>query len=530
MSVLLLITLCTVATGKTIHVDYDAIGANDGSSWADAYNYLQDALADANHLEKPVEILVAQGTYTPDRNSTVPDGTGDREATFQLINDVVIKGGFSGLDADVRDVEAYETILSGDLNGDDAEGPTRADNSYQVVTGSSTDETAVLDGFVITGGNADGPLLGEYPDQFRLRRGGGMYNLEGSPTLTNCTFSGNSAQNSGGGMVNEESNPTLTNCTFSDNSAGYYGGGMFNAKSDPTLTNCTFSDNSAPYSSGGMSNTSSNPTLTNCTFSGNVGGGISNDTSSPTLNNCIFSGNYYGSGIENSESNPILTNCMFIGNSAMYGGGMANASNSSPSLTNCTFAGNSAENGNALACNSYEKKYPSNVELINCILWDGGDEIWNDDNSTIMITFSNIQGGFPGEGNIDADPLFADLGYYDENGTPADANDDYWVDGDYHLKSQAGRYDPNTETWIKDDVTSPCIDAGNPMSPIGHEPFPNGGIINMGAYGGTAEASKSYFGESVCETIVAGDINGDCKVDFTDFAIMALHWLVGNNP
>jgi len=66
--------------------------------------------------------------------------------------------------------------------------------------------------------------------------------------------------------------------------------------------------------------------------------------------------------------------------------------------------------------------------------------------------------------------------------------------------------------------------------PVGYEPFPNGGIINMGAYGGTAEASKSYFGGPPCETIVAGDINGDCKVDFFDFALMAFHWLEDNNP
>jgi hypothetical protein len=78
---------------------------------------------------------------------------------------------------------------------------------------------------------------------------------------------------------------------------------------------------------------------------------------------------------------------------------------------------------------------------------------------------------------------------------------------------------------VQDAVTSPCIDAGDMTSPIGFEPFPNGGVINIGAYGGTAEASKSYFGEPVCKTVVAGDINGDCKVDFKDFAFMAFHWL-----
>ena len=104
-------------------------------------------------------------------------------------------------------------------------------------------------------------------------------------------------------------------------------------------------------------------------------------------------------------------------------------------------------------------------------------------------------------------------------------NDDFFFEGDYHLKSQAGRYDPNTQSWVIDDVTSPCIDSGDPDSPIGQEPFPNGGIINMGAYGGTSEASKSFFGEPICEIIIAGDINGDCKVDLKDFALIAIHWL-----
>jgi len=111
--------------------------------------------------------------------------------------------------------------------------------------------------------------------------------------------------------------------------------------------------------------------------------------------------------------------------------------------------------------------------------------------------------------NIDADPLFVDPGYWDPNGTADDPNDDFFVEGDYHLKSQAGRWDPNSDSWVRDDVTSPCIDAGDPNSPIGDEPFPNGGVVNMGAYGGTTEASKSYFSEPISDTIIAGDINGD---------------------
>jgi hypothetical protein len=103
-----------------------------------------------------------------------------------------------------------------------------------------------------------------------------------------------------------------------------------------------------------------------------------------------------------------------------------------------------------------------------------------------------VQGGSqPSHGNIDADPLFVEPGHWDLNGTPDDASDDFWVDGDYHLKSQAGRWDPVGEIWVHDDVTSPCIDAGNPASAFEQEPAPNGGRINIGVYGNTPEASKS---------------------------------------
>ena len=405
---LIVMLFCPFADGKIIYVDDDAAGADDGTSWADAYKYLQDALADANSAEKPVEIKVAQGIYKPDLGGG--NTAGDREATFQLINDVILKGSFAGfgeLDPDARDVAAYETILSGDLNGDDVEvatidlpeEPTRGENSYHVVTGSSTDETAVLDDFTTTGGNASGFILGDEPPwDYRLRRGGGMYNYEGSPTLTNCTFSWNSVYQDGGGMYNYQSSPTLTNCTFSGNSA--VGG--------------------AVHTGGGMCNgTNSSPTLTNCIFSGNLA-------------------QIAGGGMRNLEnSNPTLTNCILWGNTSFY--------------TSSSISGNA------------------------------------------IISYSNIQGGFPGEGNIDTDPLFLDLGYWHDNNTPDDRWDDYWVDGDYHLKSQAGRFDQTTQVLVKDDVTSPCIDAGDPLSPVMYEPHPRGCIINMGAYGGTEEASKSPF-------------------------------------
>ncbi len=348
--------------------------------------------------------------------------------------------------------------------------------------------------------------------------GGGIYNGGSNPTLIKCVFINNQAEYFGGGMCNEyESSPMVTDCIFSENLA-FSGSGIYNSgKSHPTLINCTFNMNTAEGQGGGMHNIfSCNPTITNCVFSynrtGSSGGGMFNHGSNPTITNCTFNGNSAGSaggGIYNGNGNLILTNCLITGNSATDrigfwytytgGGGMGNYENSHPILTNCTFAGNVGDKGNALACDSRQQDKPSIIEITNCIIWDDEDEISNGDNSTIIINYSNIQEVWLGEGNIDTDPCFVDPGYWanaDDPNIVVEPNDPnaIWIDGDYHLKSQAGRWDPVSKSWVFDDVTSPCIDAGDPNSPIAFEPFPNGGTINMGAYGGTPEASMSPSG------------------------------------
>ena len=243
--------VATSAHADVIYVNDDAAGANDGSSWADAFSDLQAAIARAQTRD---EIWVAGGTYRPSVRADLGDR---RSATFQLKNGVGIYGGFAGNETsrDQRDWRANPTILSGDLNGDDADvsdpanlptEPTRQDNSYHVVTASNVGATVVLDGFIITAGRAS-------------NRGGGMYNWNSDPTLTNCTFTENSAR-WGGGMHNQEnSNPEVTSCTFEHNSADDAGGGMHNWNSDPTLTNCTFTGNSARWGGGMHNQENSNP-------------------------------------------------------------------------------------------------------------------------------------------------------------------------------------------------------------------------------------------------------------------------------
>ena len=580
---------------RIIYVDADAPGDNDGSSWASAYNFLQDALADADSGAKPAEIRIAQGVYKPDRSTEEPNGTGDRNATFYLIDNVTIKGGFAGFgqaDPNARDIEAYESVLSGDLAGNDfdvndpcdlVDEPTRAENCYHVTTADGTNETTVIDGFTIRNGYAF--YTRWHPMWQRSQnRGGGMYNDGGIPLLIDCTFYQNLAEEAGGGMYSVNgANPQLIRCTFTENFATLWGGGILTGLSSPTLTDCLFVRNIAGEG-GGINNAVSNITVESCTFIENKaysygggisdhetnnctihkctfkknhagsGGGISNSYSSPEVKDCEFLNNkagYYGGAVWNENSNPLIVNCTIYANKAREGGGIHSrvsnpvilnsifAGNSASEIgggiyygfvrepndiTNCTFVENKAPFGPSVGFNGHETEYT----LDNCILRsnDGTSPLWYDINdTTLLVNYSNVQGGWPGEGNIDEDPCFVDPGYWDPNGTPEDANDDFLVNGDYHLKSQAGRWEPISQTWIQDDVTSHCIDAGNPKSSIGTERFPNGGIINMGVYGGTLEASKSYFDAPICETIVAGDINGDCKVDFKDFSILALHWL-----
>ncbi|MHC4646636.1 MAG: hypothetical protein ACYTBJ_14150, partial [Planctomycetota bacterium] len=205
---LFLLAIAATAAGKTVYVDDDANGANNGTSWADGYNYLQDALSTAQFGD---EILVAEGTYIP---SHLTDPCDTRSATFQLISGVALYGGFpSGAGGGGRDPAANETILSGDIGTPGAVG----DNCYHVVTTDHADAATVLDGFTITAGNADGVGKQDW--------GGGMYNYQSSVTVANCTFRHNTAARRAGGMYNKQSAPTVTNCTFAHNS-DEYGGGM----------------------------------------------------------------------------------------------------------------------------------------------------------------------------------------------------------------------------------------------------------------------------------------------------------------
>ena len=317
------------------YVAWNASGANNGSSWGDAYINLQSALAAAVSGD---EIWVAAGTYKP------TSGT-DRTVSFTLKNGVAVYGGFAGTETlrTQRNPTANATILSGDIGVVNV----NSDNSYHVITSIEVNDGATLDGFIVTGGNANGSAPQD--------AGGGMLNAYSTNIkLANLTFSMNSALN-GGGIQNWNSDVDLTNVTFSDNSA-VIGGGVYNHAIFSEWVNVTFQGNSASYGAGMYSNGYSSPLLTDLVFNNNAasvdGGGMYNDQNSALLlTNVTFSNNSAnrGGGMYNYHSSPGLTDVSFVSNSASAaGGGIANENSSSPTLTTVTLTGNTAEAGGAI--------------------------------------------------------------------------------------------------------------------------------------------------------------------------------------
>ena len=416
----------------------------------------------------------------------------NRNVTFQLKNGVVIKGGYAGfgaVDPNARDINLYETILSGEIGTSDDN-----DNSYHVVTASYVGTAAMLDGFTITGGHADAN------DNDVNNCGGGIYLSYSSTNIIDCNIINNYARYGGGILIQKVCSPTFEHCQLCKNSA-IEGGGIAN-HSGPTFNNCLFSENEAQSKGGGIYNYYlCNPVMNDCNFADNSasqGGGIYSFHCSPMFANCKFINNSanYGGGLYNSASNSIITNCTIIGNSAQWGGAIVNNS-SNPYLTNCTLSKNTGS-----AIRNY---YNSHAVLTNCILWnDDPNEIYDRDNSSTVVLYSDIEGDWKGEGgfNINKDPNFADA----EN-------------GDYHLKSQAGRWDPINKIWVQDDVNSPCIDAGNPNMDWMDEVWPHGKRINMGAYGGTSQASMSLsnIGD-------ARDLNNDDLITWDDILLLIDNW------
>jgi predicted outer membrane repeat protein len=376
--------------------------SGDGLSWTTAHKHLQTALAAAQPGD---QVWVAQGTYKPTTSTT------NRSVAFVMKENVKIYGGFTSgqtaLSQRNSNPATNNTVLSGDIENDN----TLAGNSFNIIYNDKNGLTAaaVLDGFTVAYANGGGGMVNinssptlancsfldnSNPRSFGgdlISYGGGMANDSSSPSLTNCSFVNNSADN-GGGMANySNSSPSLTNCSFLNNSSEN-GGGIHNSYfSSPSLTNCSFLNNSAIGGGGIYNRDDCSPSLTNCSFvnnSANAGGGMANSNSSPTLANCSFlnnSADYYGGGIYNNNNYSLsLTNCSFLNNPSDYGGGIYNLS-SSTTLTNCSFLNNTAV---SLGGGMYS--YNSSSSLANCALFNNGEQntLVNESNSTITANYS----------------------------------------------------------------------------------------------------------------------------------------------
>ncbi len=336
--------------------------------------------------------------------------------------------------------------------------------TVQCVSGEGAD--TVIDGFTITGGSSDGYDIDKI--------GGGMYNKQSSPTVSNCIFAANTAYD-GGGMYNLNSSPAVNGCIFKNNSSGAAGGGMYNYQSSPKVSRCSFNSNKATTTGGGM---------------------YSRHYSSPVITDSMFTGNSApggGGAMVNSVATPAkMVNCIFQGNTTVdKGGAIYNYYYSQPTISNCTFSQNTAADGGAIFnlenCNS---------TVSNSIFWaNSSGQIYNV-NSSPNVIYSNVQGGYTGTGNINADPLFVDAAggnLWLSFGSPC-------IDAGNNSSVTAGTTtDLNGWPRFIDDMCK--MDSGNGTAPV----------VDMGAY-----------------EFLPADITGSGRVSFDDLSIIAANWALSS--
>jgi len=509
---IMMLSYSMVAHAATYYVKPGGGSPENGTSWNTAFASLQAAI-NAAKADGGGDVWVAQGTYTPGSART---------DTFQLESGVAIYGGFNPSNPEKE--EALEpkdtrsnktgttTILSGEINNSS----DTSDNICHVVTGSGTGNTAILDSFTISGGNATG-----CSDE----NGGGIYSDGGSPKLKKVIIKSNTAAN-GSGMYNNGAAPRLISVKFQDNTATNDGGGLYNDGSSPILSSSSFTNNTATNDGGGMYNTNdSKPKINGGSFTGNEakkGGGMYNNASTPTIssnnNSVSFTSNKAtagnGGGIYNQNNSSFeLNRVLFKGNSATGdGGGVYNDSTSNTSLvTHAVFSGNKADSKGGGMFSAGSSGTMKQVTFTgNLATADGGgfynqnsvDSKWTIDNS---IFWNNWKGD--SSSASDSEIVDNGTGNKKENSSIVDESDSVTEllittitsdqvpigTGDFHLKSGSDALDSG------DNTLAPGYAAGPPETAdvdLDKKTRIIKDTVDMGAY----ESQAPEVNDIICQT------------------------------
>jgi hypothetical protein len=485
----LLFLLCVSGHAADVCVDFRNLSGNEDGSPERPFNTIQEAV---NAAANGDTVKVALGLYTED---------------VRIENkSIALRGGYAGADSSV-----YAEEGAGDFAAQD-----RVDN-VTVINGTGEEATVTLldaaeslvNGFVIRGGGGSSIEL-PYSS-----RGGGFYIVNGAPVISDNEIIENDARREetdysfGGGIHAENAGVTISGNTIAENAAGRGAAISINGGANVRILDNVIHHNDGYDDHGGglyiaapeveirRNQVYSNQTGVDTGYGWGGGIIVLNPGNSAQLSHNVYYDNFaptFGAAVFIDEgASAVMQNELVYRNRSDPGspGGGAVYVDGGPvgpggemvgsvlTMLNCTVVNNPIEDwyvgGNGLLIDGQ-----STATVRNCIFW-GNEADFAVFDGFLTVTYTNALDIVDGDGNTSVDPLFAD------------------PDGDdYHLRATAGRWDPQANggagAFVNDDLSSPCIDAGNPTDPFNAEPAPNGGRVNLGAYGNTTEASKSQSG------------------------------------